>query len=117
MALYIFSIRQKKVLSDCLANKNLLPKDLRKKLYRLIKKELNVGDTITDTIEFIITREIGPREINLDIFPKEEMSEESYEKFCDNVACEHSWDTLNILAYKRRIEFLNYLIDICGNLK
>ena len=117
MALSLFSLHQKQVLTNCVNSGSRLPKDLRRKLYRLIKKELNVGDTITDTIEFIISREIGTCKIDLKIFPKEEMSEESYERFCDNIMCENSWDTLTISAYKRRIEYLNHLIELCGSIK
>lgn len=112
-----FSRNQIQVLINCLNKGKCLPKIIRRKIYYITKLELNVGDTILDTIEFVITREIGDCNINFNIFPENELSEKYYEKFCDNIPNENHWDTLTVNAYKRRINYLNHLIELCGHIR
>ena len=107
----VLTTSQRLRLISCVKNKTILPRELRKKIYRITKRELKIGYTIVDTVQFIISREIGDYELDLSIFPIHELSEEAYDSFCDGDKFTDHWDSLNINAFKRRLDFLNNLLE------
>lgn len=114
-----FTVDQERRLKYAVKNGNLIPKDIRKKLYLCVKKNLKICDGITESLLNEINQIIPIHHLDYDVlslsFPSSEISLESYWNFIgeepDSDFDENKFDDFDMQGYKNRILFLQYLID------
>lgn len=109
------TVNQLKRLKYSVDHKNIIPKDIRKKLYLRVKTALKTNDGIVDTLMTEIHK-FAPYDYDVMVcIPSEEISLESYWNFIgeepDSDYDENKFDEFDIQGYKNRILFLQYLID------
>lgn len=110
-----FTDSQLKRLKYSVDNKNIIPKDIRKKLYLRVKVALKTNAGIVDTLMIEIHRFV-PHDYDVMVcIPSDEISLKSYWDFIgeepDSDYDENKFDEFDIQGYKNRILFLQYLID------
>lgn len=114
-----FTNDQVKRLKYAIDNSNIVPKDIRKKIYFCVKSNLKIKDGITESILNTIYNLFDINKYKIDIlsvcFPSSEISLKSYWKFMGEYPGsdydENKWDEFDVQGYKNRILFLQYLID------
>lgn len=106
---------QVKRFKACVKCGKSIPKDIRKKMYHLVKRQLKIGEGMCERIYSILIDYcmIDCEEFLLQdvqgIF--KELNKDLYIKLFKNRSIDAFWDSLGHEGYKRRIDFLNYIIE------
>ena len=106
---------QVKRFKACIKCGKSIPKDIRKKMYHLVKRQLKIGEGMCDRIYTILRsycmidhNEILVRDVHI-VF--KEINKDSYIGLFTDRDLGAYWDSLGPEGYKRRIDFLSYIIE------
>ena len=106
---------QVKRFKACIKCGKSIPKDIRKKMYHLVKRQLKIGEGMCDRIYSILIdhcmincNEFLVRDVQR-VF--KEINKDSYIGLFSDRDLGAYWDSLGPEGYKRRIDFLSYIIE------
>lgn len=106
---------QVKRFKTCIKCGKSIPKDIRKKMYHLVKRQLKIGEGVCDRVYSIL---IDHCMINCDEFfvrdvqrVFKEINKRSYIGLFTDRSVGPYWDSFGSEGYKRRIDFLSYIIE------